>query len=138
MSNLIDVDGTLYGTTEGGGSCGGKIDGCGTVFKVTRSGKESVLHFFGSGSDGDYPFAPLVDVDGALYGTTGGGGGDNSNPEGTIFRITAAGKENVLHSFTGSDGAVPQAGLTDVNGTLYGTTDGGGASGNGTVFSLSL
>ena len=55
------------------------------------------------------------------------------------FMNLTGSKEKVLHSFGyGSDGATPQAGLIDVNGTLYGTTSAGGANGNGTVFALSI
>jgi uncharacterized repeat protein (TIGR03803 family) len=70
-----------------------------------------------------------------LYGTTSGGG--DANNDGTVFGITTSGSEKVLHSF-GSDGSVPDASLTDVNGVLYGTTVAGGANNKGTVFSLSL
>ena len=56
-----------------------------------------------------------------------------------VFNITTSGAESVLYRFAGhSDGANPNAGLTNVGGTLYGTTLYGGASGEGTVFSLSL
>ncbi|MGA8326822.1 MAG: choice-of-anchor tandem repeat GloVer-containing protein, partial [Candidatus Cybelea sp.] len=57
--------------------------------------------------------------------------------DGTVFSVTTSGTETVLHSFGGSgDGAHPDASLLNVNGTLYGTTGGGGAHGDGTVFSL--
>jgi uncharacterized repeat protein (TIGR03803 family) len=62
---LIDVDGTLYGTTVSGG-----LEGGGTVFKITTSGTESVVYSFGGGSDGAYPYGGLVHFAGALYGTT--------------------------------------------------------------------
>jgi uncharacterized repeat protein (TIGR03803 family) len=139
-ASLIDVNGTLYGTTENGGAhnrCGG---GCGTVFSITPSGAEKVLHNFGGGSDGAYPLASLIDVNGTLYGTTLFGGAYH---RGTVFRITLSGKEKVLHSFAnGVDGAYPGAGLIDVGGTLYGTTRMGGVPNCntygkcGTVFSI--
>jgi uncharacterized repeat protein (TIGR03803 family) len=130
VAPLINVDGTLYGTTQQGG-----VSNYGTVFKVTRSGVESVLYSFtGRGGDGGAPLAGLVNVNGTLYGTTFGGG---TSGNGTVFTITPSGKERMLHSFTGSDGAEPEAGLTDVNGTLYGTTrEGGPNSGDGTVFRI--
>ena len=72
-----------------------------------------------------------------LYGTTEFGG---DYGKGTIFRMNLTGsKEKVLHSFGyGADGAIPLAGLIDMNGTLYGTTSAGGTNGNGTVFALTL
>ncbi|HKU81468.1 MAG TPA: choice-of-anchor tandem repeat GloVer-containing protein [Candidatus Tumulicola sp.] len=131
QAGLINVNGTLYGTTFGGGSAGD-----GTVFSITPSGKEVVLHSFdANGSDGTFPDAGLVDVNGTLYGTTQYGG-TNSSPSlsnvGTVFSITPRGSEKVLYSFAGgSDGRYPRAGLIDVKGTLYGTTENGGAGGAG-------
>ncbi|MGB8909032.1 MAG: choice-of-anchor tandem repeat GloVer-containing protein [Candidatus Cybelea sp.] len=129
-AGLIDVTGTLYGTTPAGGA-----NGEGTVFAITTSGKETVLYSFGSGSgDGGHPAAGLTDVNGMLYGTTSGGGAGN---QGTVFSITTSGAETVLHSFGSSgDGSYPYAGLTHVNGTLYGTTEEGGYYTDGTVFSI--
>ncbi len=137
-ANLIAVNGTLYGTTQNGGRYNG-----GTVFSITGSGTESVLHSFGGTagiSDGKTPVSSLLDVKGTLYGTTEFGG---TNYEGTVFSLTTSGAEKVLHSFTGSDrhgpdGANPLAGLIDVRGTLYGTTEFGGATNGavGTAFSI--
>jgi uncharacterized repeat protein (TIGR03803 family) len=137
-AGLTDLNGTLYGTTETGGSGGcGSAGGCGTVFAITTSGKETVLHNFLGGTDGAAPLDDLIDVNGTLYGTTGGGGTSNA---GTVFSIKPSGKEAVLYSFKGgkTDGAHPWAGLTNVNGTLYGSTVNGGASADGTVFSITL
>ena len=75
VAALIDVNGILYGTTENGGGSGCKKLGCGTVYSITTSGAEKVLHSFAGGSDGAYPAAALVDVNGTLYGTTENGGG---------------------------------------------------------------
>jgi uncharacterized repeat protein (TIGR03803 family) len=136
QAGLIDVNGTFYGTTDGGGSypCNGFYQGCGTVFSITMNGTEKVLHSFGSGSDGSAPQASLIDVKNTLYGTTSSGG---TYGDGTIFSITMNGTEKVLHSFgSGSDGSTPQASLIDVKGSLYGTTGLGGTHGDGTVFSL--
>jgi uncharacterized repeat protein (TIGR03803 family) len=132
QAKLLDVNGTLYGTT----SSGGRVTE-GTVFSITTGGKEITLYSFGTGPhDGYDPLAGLVEVDGTLYGTTNFGG---THDEGTVFSITTGGKEKVIHSFAdGADGAQPAAGLLDVKGTLYGTTTQGGANGVGTVFSLTL
>ena len=119
QASLIEVKGRLYGTTKGGGKYGR-----GTVFSITPSGAEKVLHSFGNGTDGVYPVASLVDVKGTLYGTTeyGGAYSCGSFGCGIVFSITTSGTEEVLHSFgSGTDGTLPQAGLTDVGGTLYGT-----------------
>lgn len=131
LAGLINVKGTLYGTTlDGGAGCNPSSYefGCGTVFSVTTSGQETVLHHFAAGSDGAQPVASLVDVSGTLYGTTNWGG---TGGYGTVFSISTSGTEKVLYSFTGgSDGELPSGRLIDVNGTLYGTTqNGGGASG---------
>jgi uncharacterized repeat protein (TIGR03803 family) len=133
-ASLLDVNGTLYGTTYAGGAGSGCSDGCGTVFSVSTSGKESVLHRFGDGSDGAFPVAGLVDVKGTLYGTTEYGGTDG---EGTVFSISTSGTEKILHNFVESDGEIPRASPINVNGTLYGTTWEGGKYGAGTVFSIS-
>jgi uncharacterized repeat protein (TIGR03803 family) len=148
---LISVNGTLYGTTFAGGSGScyvNGVHGCGTVYSVSLSGTEKVLYGFAGGSDGAYPYWPLVNVNGALYGTTPfGGGGDcktTSRPSGCgiIYEVTTAGSESVLHSFSsGTDGAFPSSGLTNVNGALFGTTSSGGVESCrydtcGTVFTL--
>lgn len=134
-ADLINVSGTLYGTTEGGGAYGGPY-GDGTAFSITTSGNLTSLHSFGSGTDGSSPWASLLDVHGKLYGTTAGGG---AYGKGTVFSMNLSGAETVLHSFGyGPDGATPLASLIDVNGTLYGTTSAGGTYGDGTVFALKL
>lgn len=141
IAGLVKVDGTLYGTTRygGAGTCynsGARVQ-CGTVFAITKSGKETVLHRFGVASgDGAFPFGGLISVKGTLYGTTSTGG---ANGLGTVFAITTSGKETVRYSFKPAkkDGAYPYAGLVDVNGELYGTTLEGGAYGAGTVFRIS-
>jgi uncharacterized repeat protein (TIGR03803 family) len=121
----------MYGTTENGG---GSNDG--TVFKITTSGTETVLHQFSGGpTDGAYPTADLIRVGRAFYGTASNGGAHGT---GIVFKITPSGHYSVIYSFAGgSDGADPTGGLVNVNGTLYGTTAGGGANGYGTVYSLS-
>ncbi len=146
-AGLINVNGTLYGTTlQGGANCNVSA-GCGTVFAITSSGKQTVLHrFAGPPGDGEEPYAGLININGTLYGTTAEGGsgtGARCMVEnqllgcGTVFAITTSGVETVLHSFKGRDGVAPIAGLLNVNGTLYGTTIRGGANNEGTIFSLS-
>jgi uncharacterized repeat protein (TIGR03803 family) len=100
------------------------------------------LYTFQGASDGGYPNAVVRDAAGNLYGTTISGGvgtctdGDLSGC-GVVFKVTPAGKETVLYSFTGgADGAAPQRGLLLAKGNLYGTTSGGGTYGFGTVFEV--
>jgi uncharacterized repeat protein (TIGR03803 family) len=135
-SALIDVRGTLYGTTVNGGT-----NGYGVVFQITASGKETVLHSFGGGAtDGAFPYGALIERNGRLYGTTsnGGGSGCYSLGCGTIFKITKSGKESIIYRFKGGsgDGAFPEAGLTYLNGTFFGTTSSGGTANSGTLFKL--
>ncbi len=148
---LVDVNGSLYGTTTFGGSrCRHKLpggfSGCGTVYSISRSGVERVLYSFGGGDDGAHPIGGLTDVGGTLYGTTFVGGGANcamgrGNGCGTVYSVSANGEEKVLHRFAsccGVDAAAPNGGLINVNGTLYGTTLWGGIGdpGLGTVYSI--
>src|SRR5262249_6523182 len=80
---LFGASGDLYGTTSsGGGSCD-----CGTIFKVHPStGAEQVLHAFGTGSDGAYPYYGLTAGQGGkLFGTTVAGG---SFGQGVVFEFT--------------------------------------------------
>jgi uncharacterized repeat protein (TIGR03803 family) len=98
------------------------------------------IHRFAGGKDGERPTAPLIsDAAGNLYGTSGGG----VFAAGTVFKLTqkanGSWSKMVLHSFAGGDGENPSAGLIrDAAGNLFGTTEGGGAYGDGTVFKLSL
>ena len=132
------TDGNFYGTTEqGGGSAN-----LGTVFQFIASTRTlNTLHSF-SGSDGENPYAGLVQAtDGNFYGTTSAGG--NSNNAGTAFEITSTGTLSTLYFFctlsSCTDGATPEGGLVQASdGNFYGTTlQGGGATNDGTVFSLS-
>ena len=130
---VLDKTGNLYGTTYVGG-----VNGYGTVFKITPTGTEAVLHSFAfDGTDGFNPYASLIlDKTGSLYGTTVLGG---VNELGTAFKITPTGTETVLHSFAndGTDGYYPFAGLVfGKKGILYGTTYEGGSFGDGTVFKI--
>ena len=137
-SLLLDAQGNLYGTTVGGGTFGaGCGDGCGTVFKVTAAGVETVIHSFtSSGTDGNSPFSGLIrDAKGNFYGTTRDGG---SAGAGTVYKLTPAGTETILYNFGGgANGYSPWAGVVmDAEGNLYGTTPYGGTYGYGTVFEV--
>ena len=130
---IQDAAGNLYSTTSQGGTAG-----WGTVFKLDKSGKETVLHSFSYG-DGGLPYAGLVrDINDNLYGTTTLGGIQKKtclNGCGVIFKVAKSGKETTLHSFTFADGADPQTGvIRDAKGNLYGTTTMGHAF--GTLFKL--
>ncbi len=131
-----DAKGTLYGTT---GACGAY--GYGTVFEVTKPGTGTALYSFTGGADGGQPIAGLIrDPEGNLYGTTNEGGavGCFGLGCGTVFEVTPAGSETVLHAFAGgSDGENPVAGLVrDAKGNFYGTTGQAGAQCCGTVFQV--
>jgi uncharacterized repeat protein (TIGR03803 family) len=129
-----DASGNFYGTTRYGG-VGCNTQGCGTVFKISPSGQETILYRFRDGADGANPLgAVAVDSSGDVYGTTWVGGVFNY---GTVFRIDMCGAEKVLHHFSGgSDGANPIGGVTlDQAGNLYGSTSAGGAF-LGTVFTV--
>ena len=134
-----DAAGNLYGTAGYGGntssSCFWGASGCGVVFKLDPSGKETVLHTFTGGADGYLPFAGLVrDQVGNLYGTTSAfiGPGD-----GVGFKLFKSREFEALHTFSGTDGATPFYGsLLPHEGSVYGTTSQGGAYGYGVVFKL--
>jgi len=134
----FDQAGNIYGTTEGGG-----VSGYGTVFELTPSGggyTESILHNFGSGTDGQSPFAGVVfDAAGDMYGTTPNGGTGTECQEscGTVYQLMPSNGgwlENVLVNFGGANGEHPYGNLLiDASGNLYGTTNGGGQNGVGQV-----
>lgn len=143
---VSDSSGNLYGTAWLGGA-----KSKGVLYELTNASgvwSETVLHYFceyESCFDGADPKATLIfGADGALYGTTGGGGKQSKSNDvgyGVVFRLARSGDawtENVLYAFSGTDGNYPFGGLVfDLNGNLYGTTVDGGASGLGTVFELS-
>ena len=131
---IQDTNGNLYGTTSNAGA-----NGFGTVFEITLDGKLTTLNSFDD-SDGAGPNSGVIQAtNGALYGTANSGGLDLCcGSHGTVFQITTAGKLNLLHEFAGSpnDGSGPNGMVQAANGDFYGTTSGGGAHGNGTVFKM--
>jgi len=135
-SVLVDNAGDLFGTTSSEGHC------CGTAFWLSPTGNLSGAYSFGKIHDGQTPKAGLIrDAAGNFYGTTQVGG---THGFGTVFKITAAGKETVLYNFKGqSDGGDPDSRLLmDAAGNLYGTAPHGGlvcpneSFGCGVVFKL--
>jgi uncharacterized repeat protein (TIGR03803 family) len=131
------TDGDFYGTTSYGGKAGCSSR-CGTIFKITPTGRLTTLHSFDS-SDGANPAAGLILAkDGNFYGTTYSGGNTAcSGGCGTIFKITTTGTLTTLHSFDYTDGANPVAALIQASdGNFYGTTGSGGISFRGTIFKI--
>jgi uncharacterized repeat protein (TIGR03803 family) len=135
-------DGNFYGTTSWGGTNfdpAGDIYG-GTVFKLTPSGALTTLYSFCSlagCADGAEPQGGLIQgLDGNFYGTASEGA--VLGAYGTVFKLTPSGTLTTLYSFTGEvDGASPSAGLIQGSeGNFYGTTQFGGAHGEGNVFEL--
>src|SRR5579863_418097 len=121
-----DAEGNLYGTTPLGGT-----DGLGAVFKIDAAGREKVLYSFTGGPDGCDPGPGVIrDSAGNLYGVTfEGGAGFCNSGFGVVFKLDASGKQTVLHTFEGADGANPYSVLLlDSQGNLYGTTENGGSS----------
>jgi len=144
-----DAAGNLYGATWYGGTGTCKtysgIKGCGVIFKLDSSGKQTVLYDFTGGADGTYPNGVTLDANGNLYGTTTGGGNKTSTNCkrkggcGVVFKLDISGTFTVLYTFTGgNDGGAPQAGVVlDAAGNLYGTAYGDGSAGGGVVFEVS-
>jgi uncharacterized repeat protein (TIGR03803 family) len=128
---VMDSSGNLYGTTTEGGA-----SGYGTVFELAHgSGTSTTLASF-NGSNGRQPYNSLIlDGSGNLYGTTREGGAAN---DGVIFELAhGSGTITTLASFNGTNGQFPIGPLVmDGSGNLYGATNAGGASGDGTVFEL--
>ena len=148
---LLDPGGNLYGTTSEGGivNCGRfNMYGCGVVFKLDTTNHLTALYTFRGGADGGQPQAGLIrDFSGDLYGTAFAAGDlsracAQNNGCGVVFKVSPAGQEAVLHTFTtGTDGANPTGDLVgDSAGNLYGTTKLGGGgitTGYGIVFEIS-
>jgi uncharacterized repeat protein (TIGR03803 family) len=148
---VFGPDGSLYGTTIGGGES--SCNYCGTVFKLTppphgcKTGPcpwvETILYRFLGGADGEFPYSEVVlDRKGNAYGTTQSGGSNCTYGCGTAYELEHAGghwSKTVLYDFSGNiDGGYPTAGLIfDHAGNLYGTTPVSlNGFGGGTVFRL--
>jgi uncharacterized repeat protein (TIGR03803 family) len=137
---IRDSDGNLYGTTSNGGvrcTNQGFIQkyGCGTIFKISPEGKETVVHRFHN-SDGQAPVAGLIrDAVGNFYGTAEEGGPSNG---GVVFKLGKNGQMSILHGFGGAnDGEGPQSGLVfDASGNLYGTLSSGLGDDLGAVYKV--
>jgi uncharacterized repeat protein (TIGR03803 family) len=132
---LILAGDTLYGTASAGGSSFG-----GTLFSIQTNGSNfTVLHDFNSATtNGNNPMASLLLLTNVFYGTTDNGGEFDA---GTVFSINTNGSGfNVIYSFSGNtnDGGNPDAPVVLIGDSLYGTTVGGGSTGNGTVFGLQI
>jgi uncharacterized repeat protein (TIGR03803 family) len=103
---------------------------------MTSEGALTTLHVF-DGTDGENPVGGLIQAtDGNFFGATSFGGGSACFSDfgcGTIFEITSGGALTTVHYFDGSDGVLPDGGLTQAtDGNLYGTTAGQGAPDCGT------
>lgn len=154
-SLVIDKEGNLFGTT----SLGGSSPTNGTIFELSPNGNggynETVLYNFVGGSTGGQPGTALTPSNPNFYGTTEQGGiveCDSGNGCGVVYELSSnksgGWTYTVIHSFSGSDGAFPEAKLiSDDAGNFFGTTSQGGIAGNcegmsskvgcGTVFELS-
>jgi uncharacterized repeat protein (TIGR03803 family) len=151
---FIASDGTIYGTTDGGGNLNCRdlfADGCGTVFhlrpqptfcpSLSCPWTNTKLYTFTGGSDGNDPYTGVV-LDGAgnIYGTAYSGG---SSQLGVAYELSPSGSgwtQSTIHTFIGgNDGANPASSPALNGGDLYGTTSAGGGCGGigcGTVFQL--
>jgi uncharacterized repeat protein (TIGR03803 family) len=131
MSLIQGSDGNFYGTTSEGG-----LQNVGTIFNVTSEGALNTLYSFCAqngcpgGANG-----LIMGADGSLYGVTAGGG--HAGDCGTAFKLASDGTFTVLLTFRQSNGCTPVAPpIQGVDGNLYGTTTGGGAYFDGTVYKI--
>lgn len=138
---VLDSSGNIYGATNYGGNTAcvnGNGFGCGTVFKLSSTGKEKILHTFLAGTDGAIPTGGLIrDSSGNLYGTTIQGGNQscfNNYGCGIVFEVSLAGKEAILYVMPEYQTIGPL--IRDSSGNLYGTLPSGGGFSRGAVFKL--
>ena len=134
FSRLVSISGELYGVTQSGGITGSSCN-CGTIFKVSKGGKETVLHRFAIGTDGESPQGVIRDAAGNLYGVAR----YTSEAYGTVFKLDAAGVFTVLFAFNDpGEGMYPVGRLIrDTNGNIHGVTQAGGtANCTGVVYRL--
>ncbi|HET6275943.1 MAG TPA: choice-of-anchor tandem repeat GloVer-containing protein [Candidatus Cybelea sp.] len=161
MRNCCGLISTILATLLVAG-CGGALTpatGSGASYALHRAapaGKSSngykLLYSFKGTPDGASPYGGLVALNGTLYGTTLNGSTNYCSQScsnycylgcGTVFSITKGGSEHVIYNFRGNfdsahDGSWPFAGLTAVNGVLYGTASSAGAYGSGAVYTVSI
>jgi|HubBroStandDraft_4_1064222.scaffolds.fasta_scaffold11639_3 uncharacterized repeat protein (TIGR03803 family) len=129
-------DGNMYSTTPSGGTTGS----VGTAFKITPTGKLTVLHNFTS-AEGTPLSGLVLGTDGNFWGTTYNGGHTgctNNQGCGQVFKMTPAGKVTFVYAFTGgNDGGNPVAPPIEAsNGNYYGTTQFGGINNQGTIYQV--
>ena len=129
---VMDSSGDLFGTTAQGGS---SHDG--TVFELLHGSTTVTTLATFNGTNGASPKGALVlDTAGDLFGTTSAGG---SAGDGTVFEVVnGSGTITTLGTFSGMNGADPEAGLVLGNGALFGTTYSGGTSNMGTLFEVPI
>jgi uncharacterized repeat protein (TIGR03803 family) len=127
--------GNLYGITNFGGdlTCGSYLQGCGVIFKLDTTGKETVVHTFKTSDGLEYPGPVIRDNAGNFYGAA-----QPINQAGLVFKLDSSGKVTALHNFTGgADGYGPIGPLlSDAAGNLYGVAAWGGEYSCGLVFKL--
>jgi uncharacterized repeat protein (TIGR03803 family) len=130
-AGLLYENGILYGTTNQSGP----FD-CGTVFSFnTKSNTFAVLHSFNCGAGGANPYAGVISLGRAIFGTALNGGRQG---DGAVFKINlTTGRDRLVHSFSFFvDGSSPVGGLVHLNGYLYGTAASGGSNGRGTIVQI--
>ncbi len=128
-TSLTQGGSALFGTTSAGG-----LHNNGTIFQRFSSGVVTTLHSFSGLADGAVPSKLVYARDGNFYGTTSKGSG--ASAAGTVFRITPSGAFTTLATFPSNltKGAKPSYLVQATDGNFYGTTQSGGAMGQGTVF----
>ena len=134
VAPILDDQGNLYGTTRSGGAADK-----GTVFKLAPDGNLTTLADFARHGSGAEPLASLWrDAHGNLFGTTWNDRGGRHPPGGgTLFEITASGRQKTLYRFSvdGPFGYSPEGGvIADAQGNLYGATMFGGTYGYGVAY----
>jgi uncharacterized repeat protein (TIGR03803 family) len=125
----LDDAGYLYGTTFEGGP-----GNCGTVFKLTPHGKETILHAFSCGSDGGgIQDTVVLDKSGNVYGAGTHGGKFGS---GTFFKVAPDGTFTVLYNVTSQEGPPTGNIVSPADGKIFGTTLSGSTDQYGTIFEV--
>jgi uncharacterized repeat protein (TIGR03803 family) len=136
LGNIVeDASGNIFGTTAWGGPYGGTL-GDGTAFEVQQGSGTLINLAFFDGTNGDAPYGGMIeDSSGNLFGTTEFGG---ASDKGTVFEIRkGSGTITTLAAFDGNNGLHPLGSLVeDSSANLFGTTQDGGANGDGTVFEV--